>query len=374
MGARIVQLDIYRTSIPMRSFEHAAAKRDVAESVVVRCELADGAQGFGQCLPRPYVTGETIDSVIADLQQVFWPALGARDLDRREDLREALAAAAGSAAGRCVNSAACAVELAVLNAAPQLLPPLGRSISTRVSGVLGSADPAKTAKRLALMRLYGMRDFKLKLGFSPQIDRENLRIVHRRIGKAVAAGKRTLRVDVNGAWDRDSTPQRVEELRPFGVCVVEQPVFCTAAELAELAGKCSLPLMADESLLTMQDAKTLLSAPGVWWNIRISKNGGLLAAAELARLAAAAGIKFTIGAMVGESGILSAAQRWLLQAIEPPAFVEGNYGRWLLRDDLTRPTLRFGYGGRLKPLKAGGVKVDLARLHRYSQLATTLRA
>ena len=73
--------------------------------------------------------------------------------------------------------------------------------------------------------------------------------------------------------------------------------------------------MADESLLSLQDAKALLALPGVWWNVRISKNGGLLAAAELSRLAAGAGVKLTIGAMVGESGILSAAQRWLLQAV-----------------------------------------------------------
>ena len=143
-------------------------------------------------------------------------------------------------AGRRVSSAACAVELAVLSPGPGYCRRWG-DLSVRVSGVLGSADPARTAKRLTLMRLYGMRDFKLKLGFPPQIDQENLRLVHRLIGKAVAAGKCTLRVDVYGAWDRDSTPQRVEDLRSYGVCVVEQPVFCGVAELAELAGKPRCP-------------------------------------------------------------------------------------------------------------------------------------
>ena len=58
----------------MRGFEHAAASRDRAESVVVRLTLADGRAGWGETLPRPYVTGETLESVQADLAETLWPA------------------------------------------------------------------------------------------------------------------------------------------------------------------------------------------------------------------------------------------------------------------------------------------------------------
>jgi muconate cycloisomerase len=249
-------------------------------------------------------------------------------------------------------------------------------IEARVSGVIGSSDPARTRRRLRLMRLYGLRDFKLKLGFSAEVDAENLRIVYRGLRKGIAAGKLTLRVDVNGGWDAASTPDRVAELQQYGVCVVEQPVYGPTAALLDLAPRCKLPLMADESLLVSEDAQSLSRDSRIWWNIRLSKNGGFLDALALARAAAEKGIPFTIGAMVGESSILSAAQRLLLQMCPRPRFVEGNYGRFLLSDDLTTRSLRFGYGGRLDVLRGPGlgITVDPQKLVRYTRRVRTLKA
>ena len=225
------------------------------------------------------------------------------------------------------------------------------------------------------MRCFGLRDFKLKLGLGEQIDAENLRAVCSTLAKAIGGRRCTLRVDVNGAWEGDSVPRRVAELKSCGVCAVEQPVFCEAQEFVELARRCDLPLIADESLLTETDARVLLGEPQkVWWNIRISKNGGFRRAAKLAEMARANGVPFVIGCMVGESGVLSAAQRRLLQACPEPRFVEGNYGKYLLRKDLTRPSLRFGYGGSLRQLKGNrlGVSVTPAALKRYAKHLLTL--
>jgi len=256
-------------------------------------------------------------------------------------------------------------------------------IVPRVTGVLGSADAGKTARRLRLMWWYGLRDFKLKLGLGPAADSANLAVAGARLAGALAAGRCTLRVDVNGGWTADETPARVVELRAMGVCAVEQPVFCGASELVELARRCELPLIADESLLTDRDAEALLAEPAkVWWNIRISKNGGLVRAGRLAARAASAGSTVVLGCMVGESGILSAAQRRLLQVLGTPVgavgpgvrFVEGNYGRLLLAGDIVRRSPRFGYGGRLSVLGGAGlgVEVDPARMARWARRVATL--
>jgi len=351
----------------MRSFQHAAASRDVAEAVVVRLELGDGRVGWGETLPRAYVTGETLESVVDDLSGAIWPQYC--------NAPDAAPAPAGRAPdGKVMNAGRCALELAWLDASGRFAESAG-PIGARVSGVLGSADPGRTRRRLRLMRWYGLRDFKLKLGLDPRADAENLRLVVGQIGKALAAGRCTLRVDVNGGWDSDSTPQRVADLKRHGVCVVEQPVYCRPEELVELAGRCELPLMADESLLTAGDARTLLRrADRIWWNLRISKNGGLMPTADLARLACENGVTWTAGCMVGESSILSAAQRRWLQMTPHARFVEGNYGRWLLDGDLTDRSLRFGYAGRLRPLRGTGlgVAVNPAKVARYGTLVRTL--
>lgn len=363
------KLDIYRTAIAMRGFEHAAATRQLAESIVVCLQLSDGRVGWGETVPRQYVTGETFESVVEDIERTIWPACVA----------DPAAPLPVETDGRVINAAACAVELALLDATRAFDALSGREvgISARVSGLLGSSDPARTAKRLRMMRWFGLRDFKLKLGMGQDVDAENLRVVARIIGRAVAAGRCTVRVDVNGGWDRQTTPERAAELKRKGVCAIEQPIFCSAEEIVALARRCELPLMADESLLTEADADTLAAEPErVWWNVRISKNGGLRRAEKLLRQAAQAGATVSLGCMVGETGILSAAQRRLLQRGPAVRFVEGNYGRFLLSGDLTRPSPRFGYGGKLRPLRGAGMGVRVLpdRLERYAQRMGTLLA
>jgi L-alanine-DL-glutamate epimerase-like enolase superfamily enzyme len=158
---------------------------------------------------------------------------------------------------------------------------------------------------------------------------------------------------------------------------VEQPFLGPVAELVDVAQRCRLPLMADESVILIEDAlQCLWPAKKVWLNIRLSKNGGFGPCRELAVAAFEADTPFAVGCMVGESSILSAAQRALLSNIPRPRFVEGNFGTFLLADDLTAKSLRFRIGGRLKYLGQGGYGVDPdpRRLARYGERLKTLRA
>jgi muconate cycloisomerase len=384
------QLDIYRTAIPMRSFRHAAAERRLAEAVVVRLTYSDGYVGWGETLPREYVTGETYESVVEDLAEHIWPQCLAEGLLEPSEHPREIPCTGG---GRRFNAAAAALDIASLRRvfhdihaiSPDVLqtiagrPRLRNFIDARVSGVLGNGDPGKTTCRLRLMKLGEMHDYKLKLGLGEQLDHEHLQIVYRKLGRWIRKGIATLRVDINGAWDEESTPERVAQLKEFGVCCIEQPVFCSASKFVELAQRCELPLMADESLLTERHAKTMLAEPEkIWWNLRISKNGGMLPTLKLMQLAQKHDVTFTLGCMVGESAILAAAQRRLLQMGPPPRFVEGNFGRWLLTDDLLagRRSLRPGLQGKLKILSADGLGIDVseAKIKKYGQLVRTLKA
>ncbi len=380
---RPIGLDIFRTCLPMRGFEHAAASRAEAEAIVLRLRMESGAIGWGEALPREYVTGETLETVVQDVEQIFWPLLKAcRDC---EELRQAVIDLPCQHEGRNVPAARCAVELAAAQAVeldwgvnknphpaslklrragPALQATLSRkrergsshgaqgkfivNSSVRISGVIGSANPRKTARQLRLMRWYGLKSFKLKLGFDEKVDQENLRIVTKKLKKPLAAGKCSLRVDINGAWKYGDVPARAAELKKLGVLAVEQPCKCSPGRLAELAFKCELPLIADESCITERDAEVLLGAEGrVWLNIRLGKNGGIGPSLKLARLCQQDELPYILGCMVGESGLLSTAQRVFLRAAPPPVLVEGNYGPFLLKDDLTSPSPRFGYAGRL---------------------------
>jgi L-Ala-D/L-Glu epimerase len=352
-------LDIFRTALPMRTFEHAAARRDVAEAIIVRLRLRNGAIGWGEALPRPYVTGETLETVVEDIERVFWPALKA--CRTAEEFRQAVMELPCRHEGRVVTAARGAVELAAADALGlewggaagagadsdaedrEFVPS-----PVHVSGVIGSSNPRKTSRKLRLMRLYGLRSFKLKLGLGDEIDRKNLELVTRQLKRGLAAGKCSLRVDANMAWSYGQVADKVAELKKLGVLAVEQPCKASPGRLVELALRCELPLIADESCLTEQDAEVLLGAEGrVWLNLRLGKNGGLSPTLRLARLAAREEVPYVLGCMVGESGLLATAQRVFLRAAPPPVLLEGSYGPFLLRDDLTDPSPRFGYAGKL---------------------------
>src|SRR5205807_651172 len=75
-GARtpvIQAATLHALAIPFRErFRHSSSERAVCDSVLVRVIDRDGCEGWGEGAPRPHVTGETVDSMLADLEAA-WP-------------------------------------------------------------------------------------------------------------------------------------------------------------------------------------------------------------------------------------------------------------------------------------------------------------
>jgi hypothetical protein len=68
-GVRVAELELFHVRIPFASRSVTPARRSETDNVVVRCVLDDGTVGHGEGVPRDYVTGETIDSVLELLQR-----------------------------------------------------------------------------------------------------------------------------------------------------------------------------------------------------------------------------------------------------------------------------------------------------------------
>jgi len=128
--------------------------------------------------------------------------------------------------------------------------------------------------------------------------------------------------------------------------------------------------MADESLVTLADAEELITQQAAdYFNIRVSKRGGLARSLAIARRAASAGIRVQVGSQVGETAILSAAGRHLAASLEEVAFVEGSYGALLLTEDISADGVRFGHRGEA-PILTGpglGIRVLEDRLRKYAR-------
>ena len=73
---RVHRLTAFQVPIALRkTVRHASHERSANETLIVRCVLDDGSCGWGEGLPRPYVTGESIDSVWRHLKQSNFSSL-----------------------------------------------------------------------------------------------------------------------------------------------------------------------------------------------------------------------------------------------------------------------------------------------------------
>jgi muconate cycloisomerase len=118
--------------------------------------------------------------------------------------------------------------------------------------------------------------------------------------------------------------------------------------------------MADESLVTLEQARQLIEQGACdYFNIRLSKCGGVTGSLAIAKLAQDAGVKIQVGAQVGETAILSAAGRTFAAHLPALTFAEGSFGTWLLTEDVALEDISFGYAGSAPLLRTRGLSVTV---------------
>jgi muconate cycloisomerase len=382
---RVARFELLAVDLPLRTpFKHAAAERSRSESLFLKCVTDSGAIGFGECLPRAYVTGETREAAFALLCQAILPRLLDRSFASMREVEEFLGRCDGRAPrawldpGAPQSAAWCAVDLALLDtfgrtfgARPLEKEALALPDRFRYSGVVSLEGGAGAALSAARQRLYGLAQLKLKV--SGETSDAAIRWAARGWGLGAE-----LRVDANMSWTLAQALERVPRWSRLGICAFEQPLASDdvdgASRLCAETGAC---LIADESFVTRESLERLAArrACGAV-NARISKCGGLLATFARCREAFDAGLEVQLGCQVGESSLLSSAQLLLASALLRVRFAEGCFGGHLLREDPAVPVLQFGFAGRAPDRPSGpglGVVLDERRLARFAVQRCELR-
>jgi muconate cycloisomerase len=375
---RAQAVEIFTVAIPFRfGFQHALAERDVGDGVLFCVRDEEGRRGYGECTPREYVSGETSRSVVDALSRRL-PAWLGRGFHSFDELTRALAQASEDLP-RDEHAAFCALELAWLDLGGRVFgrsagEPLGPVVSPRIeySGVVSASGKVAAAKTCAAMKELGVTRVKVKVGAEREADLEVLAAVRETLGDAAS-----IRVDANGAWDAETALARLGDFARFELAGCEQP--CAADDLdgmASVSARSSVPIVADESLVSLADARDLIERRACHvFNVRISKCGGLLGARRVRELAREAGIDTMLGAHVGETAILAAAGRQFAARTAGLRFAEGSYGKLLLQADVSDAMdLERGGIGPATSRAGLGIDVELERIAPYVVTSTTLAA
>jgi muconate cycloisomerase len=373
----IRSLTLLKIAVPLKKVvRHASFERSVSENLIVHVALSDGTSGYGEGVPRSYVTGETLESAFTALEREDWsrvigqPATFAQVVERVESLT--LREIESDPRGMAGNAARCALEMAILDAYGRRLgESFGRAVEiATVDGLRRFATPRRVRYSGAItaessrgerisafkMRIYGFHQVKIKVGTQGADDRRRLSKMRRILGKRI-----DVRIDANEAWSSDELLERVAPLREFQITALEQPVpHAQVGALAGLRPKLGIPVMLDESLCGWPDAVAAIeSQTADFLNVRLSKCGGLIPSLRIIGLAQRSGMGVQLGCHPGETSLLSAAGRHLASRVDGLRYVEGSYDRHILAANLTRQDITFGYGGRARPLNGPGLGIDV---------------
>lgn len=382
---KIVSGIIYSLQIPfVQSFSHSARARKYSDSIVLKLEDDSGHTGFGEGVARPYVTGETVESCVGHIQNVLWPAACKQNLPNLAANGNPLQSL-GAVREYFVdqkdsnviawNASRAAFELAVIDLSLKaqrkslsvLIPPIRTEIT--YSGII-SADSTNEIEKIAKQyKLFGIKQVKIKT--TGQNDLDRIKTVRDVLGPSAS-----LRVDANGAYSVKEAIEAIRGWKDYGIETVEQPIpRGKISDLKKVKSESPIPIMVDESLVTLDDAEELISEDACdYFNLRISKCGGIYPTLRLAKMAAEANIKVQLGSQVGETAILSAAGRHVAAHLKDLKFVEGSFGRLLLTEDISATGIHFGHGGKAPLLKAPGLGIEVREniLRKYAHKVITL--
>lgn len=336
--------------------------------LILQVHTDAGLVGLGEVSCTPGWSGE--DSVTAKhvISSYIEPVLVGADPQAPESLWPAIN---GAVAGHQFTKAG--VEMALWDIAGKAagLPvyrllggPVRTEIPTKFS-VTGT-EPDHAASVAVWATEQGFTAMKVKVGRGGvEADLARVAAVRAAIGDDVVLG-----VDANGGWSRSEAIQAGRRLQEHGVSFIEQPVAARdLTAMAEVRSRVEVPVVADESAGTTEDAAALAAAGACdILSIYVGMSGGIAPARRIAAVAAAFGLGWTLGSNM-ELGVAMAAHMHIATAtlgldarvptdILSPFYYEG--------DVLTEP-LDIRAGVAVAPSGPGlGIELDEASLERYA--------
>lgn len=266
-----------------------------AVNIFLKIETAKGITGFGCAAPDLEVTHETPESVLAVCREVLEPALRGSRPSQLAGLLEKLKRRMKGHPSALAMTDMALYDILGKRAGLPLYQILGGCRDRiRTSVTIGILPVSETVARSIDLAAQGFRALKIKGGLNVEEDIERILKVRETLGK-----KMELRFDANQGYTEAESLRFVEGVRPARLELLEQP---TSRKRESLLGRVtsgvSIPVMADESLMTLKDAFRLARRELVdMINIKLMKVGGIDEAMKVNAVSRAAGLEVMVGCM-----------------------------------------------------------------------------
>jgi L-alanine-DL-glutamate epimerase-like enolase superfamily enzyme len=266
-----------------------------AVNVFLRIETNQGFIGYGCAAPDEQIMGETPDSVLQAMKEIIYPNLKGADPFRPTMLIERLRPLIKSK-----YSTLAAVDMALYDILGKtgglplwkMLGGFRNRIKTSVT--IGILPEDETVERANDWIAKGFKCLKIKGGKDVESDIARILKVREAVGKNIE-----LRFDANQGFSVEQSLHFVEATHRANLELIEQPTPQGQPDLlGRVTSEVPIPVMADESLISLRDAFRLAKNELVdMVNIKIMKVGGISDALQINAVARAANLEVMVGCM-----------------------------------------------------------------------------
>lgn len=286
---------MYPTIGRFKFFEGPSGRPSGRPAVVVKITADNGAVGWGQSVPVPKWSYETLESVHSTITRYLTPELLGRDPFDFEGIHAAMshAIAPSFSTGQPICKAG--VDLALFDLTGKLL---GQSAAQRwnrkgrdkltLSWTLNPRTLDEVEPLIAQGRARGYRHFNVKVAPDPEFDLELCRIVKRLVPDGF------LWADANGGYDEATALAIAPKLADIGVPVLEQPLPSNRlGGYRKLKQQGALPIIMDEGIVSTVELEEFI-ALGLLDGVAMkpARCGGLTEARRQIETVQRAGLKF----------------------------------------------------------------------------------
>jgi len=376
---KIERIETIPVNVPLKpgmTTKTSHGEHVVSPYVIVLIHTDSGQVGVGEATLAPRWSGETNAGCVAAIDGLIAPAISGEDPRRIEALRRRM--------DRVIRHnpfTKAAVEMALWDLAGKsagvpVYELLGGALATELplKMVVGGFEVERAVELASKFLLEGARSLKVKVGFDLEQDIQRVAAVRELAGSEVAIG-----VDANCGWSIAEARTAIERLEPFDLAFLEQPIATNdPQQLGALRARTVVPIMADESVFTPDDAWRLTACRAVdLLSVYPGKQGGIAGVVEVGHIAKAAGISCTVGSNL-ELGVGTAAMLHVAaasDAIDSRAFPGDFIGPLYHEADLLKTPLRLGPQHAVVPDRPGlGVELDDDQLREYRDQSRRARS
>jgi L-alanine-DL-glutamate epimerase-like enolase superfamily enzyme len=272
----------------------SAGKHAVSRYLVIAIHTDEGIVGWGEATVVPLWSGESRGGAEALIHDYFAGLLIGKDPEDLENILREMDAIAWEN-----HFTKAAVEMALLDL-------IGKKQNRPVYELLGGAknpkkipikfsiglrEPEDAARIAAQKVAEGFTALKIKVGLDHEKDLLRARLVRE------AAPHVKFNVDVNGGWSVEDSIREIPRYAPFNLDYVEQPTPRWDIEaLAKVRQVTGVRIMADESVFSVRQAEQAFRQQAAdLISIYPGKNGGMLKAQKICKLAEEAGVGCHLG-------------------------------------------------------------------------------